>query len=149
MNIRKLIREEIRKVLNEEDGSESLFGGAIGNIEAQLQDDLENVTGIINTQQTDLKNKDNEIKADLQLKSKLDAKNPHKMGLEREVPEKQKDYEVRKKQLKNLEDAKKGLITAKAEIEKQKMDMEKSAKSAKPGAAEEIPSVLPTLQSPI
>lgn len=149
MNIRKLIKEQIEKVFNEQDSSESMFGDAVTNIETQLQKDLDNVGNIIKTQQVDIKNKDNEIKTDLQLKSKLDAQNPHKKGLEREIPEKQKDFEVRKKQLQNLEDAQKGLMSAQKEIGKQKIEMEKQAKLSATGGKQTPSSILPSLESPI
>lgn len=153
MNLRKIIREQISQVFREDDATDgSLFGGALTDIGGQLQKDLDNVGAIITTHQTDMKNMDNQIKADLQLKSKLDAKNPHKKGLEREIPEEQKEYEQRKKQLKDLIDAQAGLSDAQKEIEKQKLDMEKQTKSAgqsQSGADQSTPSVLPSLQSPI
>lgn len=154
MDIRKLIREEVEKILKEQDATgDSLFGGAIGNIETELQKDLTNVGAIISTQQIDMKNRDNEIKANLQLKSKLDAKSPHRKGLERQLPEDQKDFEIRKKQLKDLQNAQVGLTTAQKEIQKQKLDMEKqTAQAASKSTAtskKTISSVLPTLQSPI
>lgn len=146
MDIRKIIREEIGKIFEQE---ESMFGNALTDIDAQLQGDLDNVGLIIKTQQQDIKNMDTQIKGDLNTKSKLDAKNPHKKGLEREIPERQKDMVDRKKQLKNLEDAKKGLEAARIEIQKQKLDMEKQAKQSKPGEQQKPESSLPSLESPI
>lgn len=148
MNIRKIIREEISRIFKEDDMEENPLDGTIANIETQLQNDLGNISTIINTQNTDIKNKENEIKTDLQLKSKLDAKNPHKKGLEREIPEKQKDFEIRKKQLKDLENAQKGLVAAQKEIEKQKVDMANQAKQST-SSNQTTPSVLPSLESPI
>lgn len=146
MNIRKIIREQIYKVLEQD--TNDIFGSTLQNIQTQLQGDLENVGSIIKTHTTDIKNLDNQIKSNLQLKSKLDAKNPHKKGLEREIPETQKDYENRKKQLKDLEDAKRGLEDAQKEIQKQKIELEKNQATAKKG--EEKPqSNLPSLESPI
>lgn len=146
MDIRKIIREQVERLINEADANGGgMFDGALGNIDDIITKDLENVETIIKTQQIDIKNKDNEIKTDMQLKSKLDATSPHKKGLEREIPEKQKDYEVRKKQLKDLEDAKKGLETAKKEIDKQKIDLAKQAAKNNGGKS----SALPSLESPI
>lgn len=154
MDIRKFIREEVERMLQEQDvADDSLFGGAIGNIEAELEKDLTNVSAIINTQQIDMKNRDNEIKANLQLKSKLDSKNPHRKGLESQLPEDQKDFELRKKQLKDLQNAQLGLTSAQKEIQKNKLEMEKQAKQSTSQSAstgqKTIPSVLPSLQSPI
>jgi chromosome segregation ATPase len=149
MNIRKVIREQIYKIMEQEQDDASLFGNTLDNIQTQLQTDLENVGTIIKTQDTDIKNLDNQIKSNLQLKGKLDAQNPHKKGLEREIPEYQKDYEKRKKQLKDLQDAKKGLEDAQAQINKQKMDLEKSTSQNKPGEENSPESSLPSLESPI
>lgn len=151
MDIRKIIKETIERVFKEQEdgGMDSMLGDTITNIETQLQGDLDNIGNIIKTQQVDIKNKDNEIKSDLQLKSNLDAQNPHKKGLEREVPEKQKDFVIRKKQLKDLEDAQKGLSAAQKEIEKQKIDMETKAKSSPKAGETKTSSTLPSLESPI
>jgi len=149
MNIRKIIREAIYNMFEQEDDMNALFGNTLQGIQTQLQNDLENVDKIITTQQTDVKNLDNQIKANLQLKSKLDAQNPHKKGLEREIPENQKDYEKRKKQVKDLEAAKKGLQDAQKEIEKQKAELAKKTAETKKGAKERPESNLPSLESPI
>lgn len=149
MNIRKIIREAIYNMFEQEDDMNALFGNTLQGIQTQLQNDLENVDKIITTQQTDVKNLDNQIKANLQLKSKLDAQNPHKKGLEREIPETQKDYEKRKKQVKDLENAKKGLQDAQKEIERQKAELAKKTAETKKGAKEGPESSLPSLESPI
>jgi hypothetical protein len=149
MNIRKIIREELSRLFEDDAADGSLFGGALTDISSELEKDLANVGIIIKTHQTDMKNMDNQIKSDLQLKSKLNAQDPHKKGLEREIPEKQKDYEVRKKQLKDLEDAQKGMSAAQKEIEKQKLDLEKQSSQSQSGQADSTPSVLPSLNSPI
>ncbi len=151
MDLRKIIKEEIERILREDDmnADSSVIDGVLVNIEDQLAQDLENINKIYQTQNLDLKNKDNEIKANLQLKSKLDATSPQKKGLEREIPEDQKDYEKRKKQLKDLELAKKGMESAKSEIEKQKIELEKQNNQTKSGQKQSPITVLPSLQSPI
>lgn len=154
MNLRKLIREAIGDMFQgDESGTGPLIGDTLTNIQQTLDTDLQNVNSIVQTHTVDMKNKDNEIKANLELKSKLDQNNPHKKGLEREIPEDQKDYENRKKQLKDLQDAVKGMISAKDQIEKQKQELEKqSLKTAtqdKSGKKQPIASVLPSLESPI
>lgn len=153
MNLKKIIREQISLVLNENDitGTNSVVDDTINNIGIQLTSDLQNVDTIIKTQQIDLKNKDNQIKANLQLKSKLDAAAPEKKGLERQIPEDQKDLEKRKQQMKDLEDAKKGMQTAQSEIEKQKIELARQAKMQVKTTqnTSKTPSVLPSLQSPI
>lgn len=149
MNIRKVIREQIYKIMEQEQDDASLFGNTLDNIQTQLQTDLENVGTIIKTQDIDIKNLDNQIKSNLQLKGKLDAQNPHKKGLEREIPEYQKDYEKRKKQLKDLQDAKKGLEDAQNQINNQKMDLQKKTSQSTPGEENAPESNLPSLQSPI
>lgn len=147
MDIRKLIREEISKLFEQEETS--MFGTALTDIDSQLQGDLTNVDVILKTQQQDIKNMDAEIKGDLNTKAKLNAQNPHKKGLEREIPERQKDFVNRKKQLKNLEDVKKGLEAARAEIQKQQLDLQKQATASKPGGQKSPESSLPSLESPI
>lgn len=135
MNLRKIIKEQINRVFQEEDmGINSAIGGTIGNIEDELSANLIGVSDVINTQTIDLKNKDNEIKSHMQLKSKLDSTSPEKKGLEREIPESQKEYEKRKRQLKDLEDTKKGIEKAQSELQKQKIELQKqSTKSNKEG----------------
>lgn len=147
MNLRKIIREEIGRVFQEDEaGLNPVLGGALNGIEDTLSADLNNITNIVKTQTTDTTNKDNEIKANLQLKSKLDSKNPHRIGLEREIPEDQKELEIRKKQLKDLQNAQKGIQDAQAEIEKQKKDAELQSVATQKKPTQ---SVLPSLQSPI
>jgi hypothetical protein len=146
MNIRKIIREQVNKVFEDD----SLFGDTLDSIQTQLQGDLKNVDNIIQTQNVDMKNMDNQIKANLLLKGKLDAQSPHKKGLEREIPETQKDYIKRQKQLKDLEVAKKGMEDAQTQINKQKIDLQnQTTQQNKPGAEKETSSVLPSLKSPI
>lgn len=147
MNIRKIIREQINIIFEEE--NTSLFGDALSNIGTEIDTDVNNIGAIINTHKTDINNMDNQIKTNIQLKSKLNSKNPQKKGLEAQIPEMQKDYEARKKQLKDLENARLGLQSAKSEIEKQKIEMEKQANLPSNGEKTKSVSVLPTLQSPI
>jgi uncharacterized protein (DUF3084 family) len=145
MSLRKLIREEVVKILSEQDSNPAM--DMFANISQQIGNDIENITKIITTQNQDVKNSDNEFKANSQLKSKLNQGNPQKVGLERELPAKQKDIENRKKQLKDLEKAKKGLEQAQSEIQKQQIELEKM-KTSKSG--EEGPtSNLPSHESPI
>lgn len=147
MNIRKIIREEIQRLFHEDDNNTGgMFGSALDSIDTELGTDLTNVKTIIATHQTDIKNMDNEIKVDSQLKSKLDQNNPHRKGLEVEIPQKQKDFEMRKKQLKDLQDTQKGLEDAQTKIEKQQTDMQSQTKS---GGKQATPSVLPSLPSAI
>lgn len=152
MNLRKIIREQISRILEEADvtGINSVVDDTLGNIGTQLTNDLQNVDSIIKTHQIDLKNKDSQIKTNLQLKSKLDAANPEKKGLERQIPEDQKDLERRRKQLKDLEMAQKGIVDAQSEIEKQRLELQKqtATQSNNPGQAQSD-SVLPSLESPI
>jgi uncharacterized protein (DUF3084 family) len=145
MFLRKLIREEVYRILSEQDDNPTM--DVFANISQQIGDDIENLSKIITTQNQDVKNADNEFKANSQLKSKLNQGNPQKVGLERELPAKQKDIETRKKQLKDLEKAKKGLEQAQGEIEKQKIELEKMKKTK---SGEEGPtSNLPSHESPI
>jgi chromosome segregation ATPase len=149
INIRKIIREQIEKIFNEDDQNlgTGLFGGALANINTELQTDADNVNQIVTTQQMDLKNMDNQIKSDSQLKSKLDNNNPHRKGLEVEIPQKQKEYDARQKQLKDLQDVAKGLVDAQTDIQKQQkqstQNMNKTSTQTK------IASVLPSLPSAI
>jgi uncharacterized protein (DUF3084 family) len=145
MFLRKLIREEVYRILSEQDDNPTM--DVFANISQQIGGDIENLSKIITTQSQDVKNADNEFKANSQLKSKLNQGNPQKVGLERELPAKQKDIETRKKQLKDLEKAKKGLEQAQGEIEKQKIELEKMKKTK---SGEEGPtSILPSHESPI
>ena len=148
MNIRKIIREQIKKVF--EDNTGGMFGGALDGISNQLQTDLDNVGAIIATHQTDIKNKDTEIKADSDLQSKLDQNNPHKIGLTREIPEMKKDLDVRKKQLKDLETAEKGLTDAQTQIAKQQSNSQAQQNNSKADTGKaKIASNLPSLPNPI
>lgn len=151
MNLRKIIREEISRIFQEQDaaGDTSVLGGALTGIDTELTTDLDNINNIVKTHTIDLKNKDNQIKANNQLKSKLDAATPQRKGLEREIPEDQKDYEKRKKQLKDLQDAKDGIEKAKSEIEKQKVELQNQTLNTQTGTKQSNTSVLPSLQSPI
>ena len=146
MDIRKIIREEIQRLFNEVDNTGGMFSGALKNIGTELGTDLKNVKAIIATHQTDIHNMDNQIKSDSQLKSKLDQNNPHRKGLEREIPEKQKDFQNRKKQLKDLQNAEKGLGDAQSKIEKQQISMKIQDAN---GGKKAVQSVLPTLPSAI
>lgn len=145
MKLRKIIREQISTILNEAEHSstEDIFAG----IGQQIANDIENINKIITTQNQDMKNADNEYKANYQLKSKLNADNPQKAGLERELPVKQKDIVKRKQQLKDLQDAQKGLQQAQDELDKKQKELDQM-KAQKNG--EEAPeSSLPSHESPI
>ena len=110
---------------------------------------LDNVDSIIQTQTTDLKNTDSEIKSKLQLRSKLNQNSPERKGLEREVPEAQKGLKVKEKQLKDLETTKTNIAQAKSELEKKQQELEKQAMTSKMSKKSSTSSVLPSLQSPI
>lgn len=149
MSIRKIIREIISRVMDE--AEQDVVGGALDDIGAQLDADLQNVNDIVKTQQTDIKDFDNRLKAKLQLKGKLSPTTPERKGLEREIPVAQQDYEKRKLQLKDLENARTGIQAAHAEIEKQKQELQKQATitSQVSGKQNGSGSVLPSLESPI
>ena len=157
MKIRNLIREIISRVIHEEDALDGGITGTIDNIGSQLDIDMQNVDKIINAQKGDLNNTDNQIKSKLQLKTKLTPTSPERKGLEREVPEAQKALRIKQQQLKDLEDAQKGMTQAKTELEKQRQEMEKQSQinatlAAKQGvkpSGSSSSSVLPSLSSPI
>lgn len=171
MNLRKIIREEISRVFKEDTatvtttassgtgpaaGVNPAISGTLGNIEDTLTTDADNVAKMIKTQTVDTKNKDNEIKANILLKTKLDANAPHRKGLEREIPELQKDLAIRQKQLKDLQNTQKGILDAQAELKKQEQDLESqsstgaaSSKSSSSSSSTTVQSVLPSLPSPI
>lgn len=149
MKIRKLINEIIEKLLEETD----VLNGALNNIGTQLDSDLQYVDDIVKTQQIDISDTDNRLKAKLQLKSKLNPSSAERKGLEREIPEAQKDYEKRKIQLKNLEATKQGMMNAQAELEKQRERIKKqnsiNSKITNKQQNQSTGSVLPSLKSPI
>ena len=147
MDIRRLIKEQIQKVFEDNLNSDTLFGGALDDINGQLQTDLDSVGKIITTHQTDIKNQDNEIKADSQLQSKLDQSNPHKIGLTREIPEMKKDLDARKKQLQDLQNVQQGITDAQNQIQKQNDTMQNSQQGVQ--GTQKTQSVLPSIQSPI
>lgn len=146
MKIRNLIREVISRVIHEEDILGGDISGTIKDIGSQLDLDLKNMDNIVKTQKADLNNTDNQIKSKLQLRSKLTATSPERKGLEREVPEAQKGLKIKQQQLKDLENAQKGMSQAKIEIEKQRQEMQKQAIS---GGKTTTSNILPSLQSPI
>ena len=149
MDIRKIIKEEISKIF-EQDAQSTLFGDTMSSIEDELSNNLAQVGNIINTQTTDLKDKDSEIKANLQLKSKLNPSNPHRVGLEREIPVTQKLYVDRQKQLKDLQGTQKAMQDAQTKIANQQKELQKQQSQQKVSGGNQKPtSVLPSLQSPI
>ena len=132
MNIRKFIREEISRVFRE-DASDDVLGSAVNDIGTMLQGDIENITGIIDTQRTNLKNDKLVYKQDNQKKGAISPKignvdNPEKKGLERELPLRNQLNMEKEKQIKDLEDAQKGLQTAKVDLDKKQAEIEKQSK---------------------
>ncbi len=154
MNIRKFIREEISRVFRE-DATDDILGGAVNDIGTMLQADIENINGIIDTQRTNLKNDKLVYKQDSQKKGAISPKignidNPEKKGLERELPLVNQLNMEKEKQIKDLENAQKGLATAKIDLDKKQAEIEKQSKmQAKNSGKEQTASVLPSLQSPI
>ncbi len=154
MNIRKFIREEISRVFRE-DASDDVLGSAVNDIGTMLQGDIENITGIIDTQRTNLKNDKLVYKQDNQKKGAISPKignvdNPEKKGLERELPLRNQLNMEKEKQIKDLEDAQKGLQTAKVDLDKKQAEIEKQSKmQAQKSGKQQTASVLPSLQSPI
>lgn len=159
MNIRKIIREQISNVFKEADTSgdaaNSILGGTVDDIGAMLQQDIDNMKKIIDTQKTSLKNDQNTYKQDSQKKNTISAKignidNPEKKGLEREMPLRNQLNHAKEVQIKDLEDAAKGIESAKADLDKKRIEIEKQAKEQeKTTGKSSTPSVLPSLQSPI
>ncbi len=155
MNIRKIIREQISRVFQEEDASNDILGGAVADIGTMLQKDIENINGIIDTQETGLKNDKIVYKQDNQKKNAISPKigdidNPEKKGLERAMPLKNQLNQAKEQQIRDLKDAQKGLNVAKTDLEKKQLEIEKQAQQqAKSTGKTSSPSVLPSLQSPI
>jgi DNA repair exonuclease SbcCD ATPase subunit len=149
VKIRRIIKEIVAKTIFEQDVLGQDITNTINDISTQLSSDLENIDAIVKNQKIDLTNSNSEIKSKNQLKNKLSANSPEKKGLEREVPEAEKNLKNKEKQLKDLEKAKQGIIKAKSEIEKQRQEIEKQAKLSKNVDTKNISSVLPPLQSPI
>lgn len=154
MNIRKIIREEISRIFRE-DAADDILGGAVNDIGTMLQADIENINGIIDTQKTNLKNDKLVYKQDNQKKGAISPKignidNPEKKGLERELPLVNQLNMEKEKQIKDLEDAQKGLATAKVDLDKKQAEIEKQSKmQAQKSGKQQTTSVLPSLQSPI
>jgi len=156
MNIRKIIREEIARVFKEaettgsmagsasSDDTGSMLNGTLTDISGVLQADYDNMDVIIRKLDVDSKNRKNDIKSKLQIKSKLPADNPDRKGLNVSIPAYQSDDKVRDEQLKNLKDTQKGIAAAQDKLNKQQLDMEKQTKQSG-----KTPSVLPSLESPI
>lgn len=154
MNIRKIIREEISRVFRE-DATDDILGGAVNDIGTMLQGDIENINGIIDTQKTSLKNDKLVYKQDNQKKGAISPKignvdNPEKKGLERELPLRNQLNTEKEKQIKDLEDAQKGLVTAKVDLDKKQSEIENQSKiQTQNSGKQQTASVLPSLQSPI
>lgn len=155
MNIRKIIREQISRVFKEADASDSILGGAVNDIGTMLQKDIDNINNIIDTQKTGLKNDKVVYKQDNQKKNAISAKigdvdNPEKKGLEREMPLRNQLNHAKEMQVKDLEDAQKGLVAAQSDLEKKRLEIEKQAKQQeKTSGKSTTSSVLPSLESPI
>lgn len=159
MDIRKIIREEISRMFQEEDATlntgNDVLGGAMNDIGAMLQKDIDNIAGIVNTQTTSLKNDQAVYKQDNQKKNTIsnkigDIDNPEKKGLEREMPLRNQLNIAKDKQLKDLVAAQKGLVAAQSDLQKKQAEIEKQAQQqAKATGKTSTPSILPSLQSPI
>jgi len=159
MNIRKIIREEISRIFQEEDSvlnaGNDVLGGTVNDIGTMLQKDIDNIAGIVNTQTTSLKNDQAVYKQDNQKKNTIsnkigDIDNPEKKGLEREMPLRNQLNIAKDKQLKDLMAAQKGLMTAQSDLKKKQDEIEKQAQQqAKKTGKTSTPSILPSLQSPI
>lgn len=151
MNIRKIIKEEVARVFKEADGDMSstdgqgsMLNGTLDDISGVLQTDFDSMDAIIQKLDVDSKDRKNDIKSKLQIKSKLPADNPDRKGLNVSIPAYQSDDKVRDEQLKKLKDTQLGIKAAQEKINQQKLDAEKqSIESGK------TPSVLPSLKSPI
>jgi hypothetical protein len=155
MNIRKIIREQISRVFKEADASDSILGGAVSDIGTMLQKDIDNINNIIDTQRTSLRNDKVVYKQDNQKKNAISPKigdidNPEKKGLEREMPLRNQLNHSKEKQVKDLEDAQKGLVAAQSDLEKKRLEIEKqAAQQEKTSGKSTTPSILPSLESPI
>ena len=155
MNIRKIIREQIAHVLNEAESDDSVLGAAVGDICAMLQNDIDNIGNIINTQKTGIQNDKAVYKQDNQKKNAISPKigdidNPEKKALEREMPLRNQLNHAKEKQLQDLEAAQKDLMAAKSDLEKKRLEIEKQEKmAAKESGKSTTTSPLPSLQSPI
>jgi hypothetical protein len=158
MNIRKIIREQISQVFKEVDATDAandILGGTVNDIGAMLQQNIDNMNKIIATQQTTLKNDKAVYKQDSQKKNAISPKigdidNPEKKGLEREMPLRNQLNHAKEVQIKDLEDAAKGIESAKIDLDKKRLEIEKQAKEqSKASGKSSTQSVLPSLQSPI
>lgn len=141
-SLRKIIRGHIQGLFEAIDGG--ILDDAMANLQKQISSNIENLDAIKKTMDQDIKNKENELKGNKQLKSQLPAQNADRQGLEREIPAKQKEIDKQKKQIKDIDKAKKDFEKAQAELEKQQIQIAQKAKEE--GGTQEI---LPSLQSPI
>jgi len=156
MNLRKIIREQISRVFQEEDatGADNAIGGTITDIGAMIQKDVENMSKIIDTQKTSLKNDKEIFKQDSQKKNALspkigDVDNAEKKGLERSLPLKAQLNQSKEKQIKDLEDAQNAMQIAKRDLDKKAIDIEKQAELSGKGEKTASTSSLPSLPSAI
>jgi len=157
MNLRKIIREQINRVFQEEDASQDAIGGTIQDIGAMMQQDIEKMSNIIKTQQTGLKNDEAAYKQDLQKKNALsprigDIDNAEKKGLERALPLKDQLNKSKEQQIKDLEDTQKAMQIAKADLDKKSAELEQQSKESELSSKSTkttSQSSLPSLESPI
>lgn len=141
--IRHIIRKELASLFEAVDGG--VLDDAMGDIQAQIVANIENLENIKKTNDQDIKNKENELKGQKQLKGQLPAQNPDRQGLEREIPAKQKEIDKQKKQVKDIEKAQTDFEKAQEELQKQQLKLAQADKGEEKGSE----STLKSLESPI
>lgn len=109
------------------------------NVDKDISATMDKVSHMKNRLSDKLKADEEEWKSKNQLKGKLPGNNPEKKGLTIELPEKKKEIESFKKDLKSITDLEKKLKT---DLEKKKSE-EKSGE--KQGVDKEKEGALPTL----
>ena len=154
MDIRKLIREEVEKVFQEQDADNSVLGGAIQDIGAMLQVSIDNTNKLIDAQKISLKNDEFIFKKDNEKKSSISSKigdvdNPEKKGLQIMLPLKKKLNQFREKNIQDLQKGQEVTAAAQKEIENLKKKSAQTTSKSSSTGQKAIQSVLPSLQSPI
>ncbi len=142
-DLRLIIREQLSQLFEAMDGG--VLDDAMGELQTQISSNIENLENIKKSTDQDIKNKENEVKGQKQLKGQLPSQNPDRQGLEREIPAKEKEIDKQKKDAEKILKAKTDFEKAKQELQKQQLKLAQTDK----GEEKSAESTLKPLSSPI
>lgn len=140
--IRNIIREQLENLFEQMDGG--ILDGAMADLQDQITSNIENLESLEKSTDQDIKNSENELKGQKQLKGQLPTQNPERQGLERQIPATEKELEKKRKGVDSIKKAQEDFKKAQQELQKQQAQIKQSS-SKEDGNSE----ILPSLESPI